>query len=111
MLILAAVLGLVGLLCRRSLWRAVMHGTVFLILLTVGVVFAIALAGPHWPWIAVAAVLLVAAVLTWKMFHWARAVHAVSIARAVWFGWQFVIDIWDARAVARASRPLPPRSM
>jgi hypothetical protein len=109
-LILAAVLGLVALLLRRSLWRAVMRGTLFLILFTVGVIVAIVMAGPHWPWIVVATVLLVAAGLTWSVVRWARAVHAVSIARAIWFGWQAVVDVWDARAVARTRRALPPRS-
>lgn len=108
--IVAAVLGLVGLLLRRSLLRAAIRGILFLLVVGAGVITAIVTAGPHWPWIAVAAALLLSAGLSWKLVCWARAVHAVTIAKVVWFGWQWVVDIWDARAVARASGRLPPRS-
>jgi hypothetical protein len=110
MLILAAAVALVGFLLRRSLWRAVMRGTLFLTLLSVGVILAVVMAGQHWPLIAAATVLLLTAGLTWRVVSWAHAVRAVRTARVVWFGWQLFVDLWDARAVARSSRPLPPRS-
>jgi hypothetical protein len=68
------------------------------------------LAGPRWPLIAAAVVLLVAAGVTWKTVRWARAVHAVAIGRLVWFGWQWVMDVRDAHAWARSGRSLPPSS-
>jgi asparagine N-glycosylation enzyme membrane subunit Stt3 len=110
MLILAAAFALVSFLLRRSLWRAVMRGTLFVTLLTVGIVVAVVMAGQHWPWIAAATVLLLTAGATWRVVRWAHAVRAMRTARVVWFGWQLFVDIWDARAVARSSRPLPPRS-
>lgn len=109
-IVLGAALGLITLLARRSLWRAVTRAAALLLLLTVAASAAMVLAGPRWPWIAASVVLLVAAGATWKAVRWARAVHAVAIGRLLWFVWQRVMDVRDARAWARTGRSLPPSS-
>jgi hypothetical protein len=109
-IVLGAALGLITLLARRSLWRVVIHTAVVLFLVTIMASAAMVLAGPRWPWIAAAVVLLVAGLVTWKTVRWARAVHAIAIGRLVWFGWQWVMDVRDARAWARSGRSLPPPS-
>jgi Ca2+/Na+ antiporter len=109
-IVLGAVLGLVALLARRSLWRVVMRTAAFVLVLTIAACAAMLLAGPRWPWIAAAVVLLVALGVTWTTVRWARAVHAVAIARLVWIGWHWVMDIRDGRAWARTGHPLPPPS-
>jgi hypothetical protein len=109
-IILGALLGLITLLARRSLWRVVTRAVALVLLLTVTASAAVVLAGPRWPWVAAAVVLLVASGITWKTVRWARAVHAVAIARLLWFGWQWVMDVRDARTWARTGRTLPPPS-
>lgn len=110
LIVLGAVLGLITLLARRALWRAVTRAAVILLLLTVIASAAMVLAGPRWPWIAAGVVLLVAVGVTWKTVRWARAVHAVAVGRLIWFGWQWVMDVRDARAWRRTGHSLPPRS-
>jgi hypothetical protein len=105
-----AVLGLVVLLARRSLWRAVARAAAVLLVLTVVASVAIVVAGPRWPLVAASIVLLVMLGVTWKTVRWARALNAVGIARLVWYGWQWIMEVRDSRAWARTSRPLPPRS-
>ncbi len=107
-ILLAAALGLITLLARRSLWRVVTRVAAVVLLFTVVASAAMVLAGPHWPWVAAAVVLLVAAGIAWKTVRWARAVHPVAVARLVWFGWQWVMDVRDARAWARTGHSLPP---
>ena len=109
-IVLGAVLGLITLLARRSLWRAVTRAAALLLLLAVIASAAMVLAGPRWPWIATAVILLLAVAVIWKTVRWARAVHAVAIGRLIWFGWQWVMDVRDARALGRTGHPLPPPS-
>jgi hypothetical protein len=109
-IVLGAALGLITLLARRSLWRIVTRAAAFVLLLTVAASAAMLLAGPRWPWIAAAVVLLVALGVTWKTVRWARAVHAVAIGRLVWIGWHWAMDIRDGRAWARTGHSLPPPS-
>jgi hypothetical protein len=109
-IIVGAALGLIALLVRRSLWRAVSRAVVVLLLFTVVASVAVLVAGSRWPWVAASVVLLVTLGVTWKTVRWARAVNAVGIARLVWFGWQWIMDVRDSRAWARTSRPLPPHS-
>jgi Ca2+/Na+ antiporter len=109
-IIVGAALGLIALLARRSLWRAVSRAVVVLLLFTVVASVAVLVAGSRWPWVAASVVLLVTLGVTWKTVRWARAVNAVGIARLVWFGWQWIMDVRDSRAWARTSRPLPPHS-
>jgi hypothetical protein len=109
-IVLGAALGLITLLARRSLWRVATRAAVLLLLVTIVAGSAMVLAGPRWPWIAAAVVLLVASGVTWKAVRWARAVHVVAIGKLVWFGWQWVMDVRDAHAWARSDRSLPPPS-
>ena len=109
MIIVGAALGLIAVLARRSLWRAVTRVGVVLLLATLVASAAMLVAGPRWPWVALSGVLLVTAGDTWKTLRWTRAVHAVAIARLLWFGWQWVMEA-RARAWTRATRPLPPSS-
>jgi hypothetical protein len=109
-IVVGAALGLIVLLARRSLWRAVTRAAVVLLLLAVVASAAILAAGPRWPWVAASVSLLVMLAVTWKTVRWARAVNVIGIARLVWFGWQRIMDIRDSRAWARTSRPIPPRS-
>jgi hypothetical protein len=110
LIVVGAVLGLLTLVARRSLWRAVTHAAIALLLVTIVASAAMLMAGPRWPWIAASVVPLVAVGVTWKSVRWARAVHAIAIGRLVWFGWQWVVDVRDARAWARSGDPLPPPS-
>lgn len=109
-IVVGAVLGLLGLLARRSLWRALTRTAFFLFILMLLAGAAMLVAGPHWPWVAASVVLAVLAGIAWKTVRWARAVHAVAIVRLVWLAWNWLIEVRDARAWARARRPLPPTS-
>jgi len=110
-IVAGAALGLIVLLARRSLWRTVTRALALLLVLTLVAGAAMLVAGPRWPWVAASIVVLVTLGIGWKVVRWARAVHAVAIARLAWFGWEWVMDVRDARASARARRPLPPPSV
>jgi hypothetical protein len=109
-IVFGAVVGLITLLARRSLWRAFTRTVILLLLLTIGAAAAVLIAGPHWPWVAASLVLLAVVGVGWKTVRWARSVHAVAIARLAWLGWNVVIDARDTWAWARAHRPVPPTS-
>jgi hypothetical protein len=109
-IVVGAVLGLLALLARRSLWRLLTRTVVVLFLLAVVAGAAMLIAGPHWPSVVASVVLLVLLGMGWKVVRWARAVHAVAVARLAWWAWNWLIDVRDARAWARAHRPLPPTS-
>jgi hypothetical protein len=109
-IVVGAVLGLITLLARRSLVRAITRTVLFFALLMLAAGAAMLVAGPRWPWVAAAVVLLVGVGAGWKTVRWARSVHAVAIARLAWFGWHWVMDVRDAYAWARSHRSLPPTS-
>jgi hypothetical protein len=109
-IVVGAVVGLVTLLARRSLLRAITRTLLLFALLMLVAGAAMLIAGPRWPWVAASVVLLVVVGVGWKTVRWARSVHAVAIARLAWLGWNVVMDVRDTRAWARAHRPVPPTS-
>ena len=109
-IVVGAVLGLIALLARRSLLRAIARTAVLFALLMLVGGAALLIAGPHWPWVAASVVLLVVGAVAWKTVRWARSVHAVALARLAWYGWHWLIDARDAYAWARSHRTLPPTS-
>jgi hypothetical protein len=109
-IVVGALVGLITLLARRSLMRAVTRTVLLFSLLMLVAGAAMLIAGPRWPWVAASVVVLVAVGIGWKTVRWARSVHAVAIARLAWFGWQRVMDVRDAYAWARSHRSLPPTS-
>ena len=108
MILLPALAGLVLLATRRSSRRFMGRAFLLAVVVSAAALSATLVAGPHWPWIAGSVVLLLTVVLAWRAVRWVRCTHLLAYIRLAWFAWERIVEIRDAHAVYRSTRPVPP---